>query len=175
MKIFVWNDRGLGSTRAFNVLHFHMQETKPEVMFLIETRCDHVKLENWRIKLGFACKLVVDSVGKSGGLCLFWSSDLHVELLTYSQAHMDVRIWHNKNHSWRFTGFYGHPDRSLRAQSWILLRQLAGMYNLPWVCMGNFNEIQCDSEKIGGAKNLGMRYQNFGKLWRSRASMIWGS
>ena len=61
-------------------------------MFLLETKCQQVKLENWRIKLRYTGKLVVNSVGRAGGLCLFWSQDVKVELLSYSIAHIDIRI-----------------------------------------------------------------------------------
>ncbi|KAK3212423.1 hypothetical protein Dsin_017129 [Dipteronia sinensis] len=61
MKIFVWNASGLGSSRTFNTLHFHKQEVKPEVMFLMETRCGHDKMEKWRVSLGYRGKLVIDS------------------------------------------------------------------------------------------------------------------
>ena len=62
------------------------------MMFLIETKCDHKKLEIWRVKLGFGGKLVVNSIGRLGGLCLFWSSDVLVKLLSFSLALINVRI-----------------------------------------------------------------------------------
>ncbi|KAK2641359.1 hypothetical protein Ddye_023122 [Dipteronia dyeriana] len=51
--------------------------------------------------------------------------------------------------SWRLIGFYGHPDRSHRGHSWTLLRRLAGLFSLPWVCIGDLNEIICDNDKRG--------------------------
>ncbi|KAK3212709.1 hypothetical protein Dsin_017415 [Dipteronia sinensis] len=116
----------------------------------METRCKATKLENWRVKLGFKGKLVVDSFGNSGGLCLFWSDEVNVDLLSFSQAHIDVRICHFQKPVWRFTGFYGHPRQDQRCHSWTMLRRLAGMSKLPWICMGDFNEILWDSEKLGG-------------------------
>ena len=92
MKIFVWNAQGLGSPRAFNILRCHKQDNNPEMMFLMQTRYQVTKLENWKLKLGFQRKLVVNSVGNAGGLCLFCSDEMDVELLSYSQAHIDVRI-----------------------------------------------------------------------------------
>ncbi|KAK3219283.1 hypothetical protein Dsin_013253 [Dipteronia sinensis] len=44
-QIFVWNARGLGSSRVFNTLRYHKQEVKPEVMLLMETRDSRQK---WR-------------------------------------------------------------------------------------------------------------------------------
>ena len=117
MRILSWNARGLGSTRAFNSLLSHKQDWKPDLIFLMETHCQHEKLERWKIKLGFNSKLVINSVGLSGGLCLFWTNDNVVELLTYSQDHIDVRIRLGNNKIWRFTGFYGHPVQAQRVHS----------------------------------------------------------
>ncbi|KAK3192990.1 hypothetical protein Dsin_024300 [Dipteronia sinensis] len=148
MKTFIWNARGLGSNRAFNILRSHKQETKPELMFLIKTKCDHVKMEKWRVQLGYSSKLVVNSIGRSGGLCIFWDESIDVTLLTFSQEHIDVMIKEKDRQQWRFTGFYGHPDRNQKHHSWT---RLAGMSCLPWVCMGDFNEVLSDDEKLGGS------------------------
>ncbi|KAK2665571.1 hypothetical protein Ddye_004145 [Dipteronia dyeriana] len=104
-------------------------------------------------------KRVVDSVGKSGGLCLMWDNSIIVDLLSYSPGHIDVRIQDEGNRVWRFTGFYGNPVQAQRLNSWTLLRRLAGLYNMPWVVLGDFNEIMCDSENVGGSN----------KNWRDMA------
>lgn len=43
--------------------------------------------------------------------------------------------------NWRFTGFYGNPDASLRHSSWTLIRRLFGMYEFQDVPIigGDFN------------------------------------
>ncbi|KAK3228427.1 hypothetical protein Dsin_000308 [Dipteronia sinensis] len=105
----------------------HIQETKPYVMFLLETRCDHKKIERWHVKFDFSRKLVVDSTGKSSGLCLFWYGNVVVDLLTYSPEHIDVTIQHSQGPNWRFTGFYYHPGQYLRMNSWSILSRLAGL------------------------------------------------
>ncbi|KAK3221776.1 hypothetical protein Dsin_008801 [Dipteronia sinensis] len=92
MKIFAWNVRGLGSSRTFNILRTYMQDVKPEIVFLIETKCTSAKMERWRVKLGFCSKIVVDSIGRSGGLCLFWNDNVTVNLVTFSQGHIDVNV-----------------------------------------------------------------------------------
>ncbi|KAL8465963.1 hypothetical protein ACS0TY_035172 [Phlomoides rotata] len=46
-------------------------------------------------------------------------------------------------------GFYGFPDRSLRHLSWNLLRQLASINNLPWVCIRDFNDLLSADDKKG--------------------------
>ncbi|KAK2644594.1 hypothetical protein Ddye_019789 [Dipteronia dyeriana] len=56
-----------------------------------------------------------------------------------------------------FTG-----NSSIRSQSWTLRCHLAGVLGLPWLCLGDFNEILWDSEKSGGAD----------KSWRALADFI---
>ncbi|KAK3205397.1 hypothetical protein Dsin_019443 [Dipteronia sinensis] len=105
------------------------------MMFFIETKCDHKKLEYLRVKLGFIGKLVVNNVGRSEGLCLFLYANVIVDLLSFSPAHIDVSIMHDNILKWRFTGFYGHPETDQRSHSWTLIRRLLKMSNLPWLCL----------------------------------------
>ena len=50
---------------------------------------------------------------------------------------------------WRLTGFYGFSESSRRRESWDLLRLLAGSSELPWVCIGDFNDLLAATEKRG--------------------------
>ncbi|KAK2638243.1 hypothetical protein Ddye_026038 [Dipteronia dyeriana] len=136
MNTFVWNTRGLGSVRAFQVLRNHMQNYSSGIVFLMETKVNHIRMENICVNLGFEGKLVVDCEGRSGGLGLFWSKK-------------------------RFTGFYGHPEQNQRSHAWILLKWLHDMYKLPWLCAGDFNEIIYDDEKLGGPPRNRRMMENF--------------
>lgn len=51
---------------------------------------------------------------------------------------------------WRLTGFYGIPKRGRRHESWALLKFLARVSNLPWVCTGDFNDLLFAVDKKGG-------------------------
>ncbi|KAK2662464.1 hypothetical protein Ddye_001038, partial [Dipteronia dyeriana] len=83
-------------------------------------------MEVLRVKLGYEGKLVVNCVGKSGGLVLFWNNHLDVTLLSYSIGHIDVCIQIGANRRWRLIGFYGNPNSAQRGHSLNLLRRLAG-------------------------------------------------
>ncbi|KAK3221802.1 hypothetical protein Dsin_008827 [Dipteronia sinensis] len=47
-------------------------------------------------------------------------------------------------------GFYGHPVAAKRYHSWTLLKRLKDISDLPWLCVGDFNEILYGFEKQGG-------------------------
>ena len=53
--------------------------------------------------------------------------------------------------AWRITGFYENPITANLEHSWALLKHLSLKLNLPWLCMGDFNEIVKAEEKMGGA------------------------
>lgn len=53
-------------------------------------------------------------------------------------------------YSWKFTGFYGNPDYALRGASWSLLSHLSQLTPDDWLCLGDFNEISDQTERVGG-------------------------
>lgn len=65
-----------------------------------------------------------------------------VSVLSHSDYHIDVEIKMDREQPHRMTGFYEFADRGLRHQSWALLRQLATQAQLPWVLLGDFNDLQ---------------------------------
>ncbi|KAK2649995.1 hypothetical protein Ddye_017484 [Dipteronia dyeriana] len=107
-------------------------------------------MEVLRIKLGFVGKLVVNAVGRGGGLCLFWTNRVDILFLSFSKVHIDVQVKSHVLEIWRLTGFYGNPEAEQCCHGWTLLLCLQGMPQLPWLCVGDFNEILQDGKKMGG-------------------------
>ena len=61
---------------------------------------------------------IVDCVGWGGGLALLWINKALVEVLSFSNQHVDARIGDfNSGHVWRFTGFYESADVNQRCRS----------------------------------------------------------
>jgi exonuclease III len=146
-----WNCRGLGTPRTVRDLCRLVKEKKPALVFLMETKLRQKKLETIRCRIGYYGLFVVDCIGRSGGLALLWSSEISVEIQNYSQHHINAVIKAPINDApWKFTGFYGHPVPTKRHITWSLLQILAQFDPLPWVCIGDFNEILTPSEKVGG-------------------------
>ncbi|PON56647.1 Endonuclease/exonuclease/phosphatase [Trema orientale] len=83
---------------------------------------------------------------------LLWKNGWNVTIHSFSNGHIDAPVVTEEKVHWRFTGFYGHPSQSKRKFSWDLLRRLNGLFSLPWVCGGDFNEILCLSEKVRGSE-----------------------
>lgn len=73
-----------------------------------------------------------------------------VDTETYSPNHIDVRAHTQASPLWRLTGIYGHPEEQRKTETWRLMRHLHALASLPWVCLGDFNEILASDEKNGG-------------------------
>ena len=64
-------------------------------------------------------------------------------------AHIDATFHAMGTREWHFTGFYGHPKTAKRGDSWTLLRRLQRYDDMPWLVVGDFNEILEANEKSG--------------------------
>jgi hypothetical protein len=114
----------------------------------METKISGKRVEKLAGALGFAGAYAVDSDGLSGGIGLFWSTDVVVDIKSFNSNHIDavVSAKDGSGSPWRFTGFYGESRREKRHLSWTLLRRLHSLRSLPWLCMGDFNETMYGTE-----------------------------
>ena len=67
------------------------------------------------------------------------------------------------NQPWRLTGFYGRPEEQRKQESWQFLKHLHSRDDVPWVCIGDFNEILSASKKQGRL----LRHPRFMEEFRS--------
>ncbi|KAH9764852.1 hypothetical protein KPL70_001671 [Citrus sinensis] len=94
--------------------------------------------------------LAVNRNGKGGGLAMLWYNEANVHVTSYSNHHIDARVQREDGSWMRCTGIYGHPEMSQKHHTWILLKRLADLFDIPWLCFGDFNEILHPNEKLGG-------------------------
>ena len=99
--------------------------------------------------LGYDNVFAVSSSGRSGGLGLYWNKNTKVEILPFSQYHIDSIISENGGEPWRFTCVYGEAQIAERHKTWDMLKFIKASSPLPWVCMGDFNEVLHRSEHDG--------------------------
>jgi hypothetical protein len=149
MKLFSLNCRGLGNLETVRELHMLVTKEDPVIVFLMETRLELRCLEFLRVRLGMCGCFGVNRHGFGGGLALLWRSSVSVHVQSYSNHHIDADVVVEDGLKWRLTGFYGHPERGLRGYSWALLRHLCSTRSLPWLVMGDFNEVTSLEEQWG--------------------------
>lgn len=146
MNLLSWNCRGLGNPRTVCVLGDLLKSRKPDFLFLSETISTANKIEDLRIRFGFAQCFAVNRVGNSGGLAVFWKHHVRCEVMGYSRNHIDICFLNSSNvASWRLSCFYGFPERSRRMQSWDFIRSLYNKSPLPW-CISLGISMTCSIE-----------------------------
>lgn len=68
---------------------------------------------------------------------------------TFSPNHIDAIVNKANDDEWGFIGFYGEPDTSNHHILQANLRRLNSKHLLPWICVGDFNEITKAHENLG--------------------------
>jgi hypothetical protein len=114
----------------------------------METKISGKRVEKLISTFGFSGGFAVDSDGLSGGIGLFWSSAVTVDIKSFNSHHIDavVQCKDGSVPTWRFTGMYGESRRENRHLTWTLIRRLHQLRNLPWLCSGDFNETLYSTE-----------------------------
>ncbi|XP_031092328.1 uncharacterized protein LOC115997019 [Ipomoea triloba] len=84
-------------------------------------------MELVRVQLGFQNMFVVDASGHKGGLAMLWQDSMELVITGFLKNHVDSTVILDiGSPQWRFTGYYGYPERARRRESWQLLRTLSG-------------------------------------------------
>jgi hypothetical protein len=77
-----------------------------------------------------------------------------VEILLFSQYHIDARIMERDCEPWRITCVYGEAQVAQRFKTWDMLKHIKSSNPLPWVCLGDFNEVLFQHEHEGVAARI---------------------
>ncbi|XP_074297333.1 uncharacterized protein LOC141628043 [Silene latifolia] len=151
MNLLSLNCRGLGNPDAVNNLRALVRREAPAILFLCETKLCGRDMRRVREKLDGYYGIEVDSMGRAGGLAFMWKKEVDCTLMTASLHHIDMTV-REREREWQVTCFYGWPSVSDRHLYWELLRLLGRKSNLPWLCMGDFNEVLYSTEMKGGSR-----------------------
>lgn len=95
-------------------------------------------------------KTVGQSDERSGGLILYWK-EFAISLRHKTENYNDVFVGSGQEKFWRLTGFYGEPKWKDKHQTWRRLRELQNVCDMPWLVIGDINEILYSFEKEGGS------------------------
>lgn len=87
-----------------------------------------------------------------GGVALLWRNEGSVNIIGCCHNYIDFEVTHEQLGSWRYTVYYGFPERERRVDSWNMMRELATMSVLPWCIIGDFNYMVTLEEKKGGVR-----------------------
>jgi len=96
MKILSWNSRGAGSRTFLRNIRDLIRVYAPEVIFVLETRISGTVAAEALLskgRIGYGEKVVVDSVGRSGGMWMLWNPGVvNVRVLSQTTQKIDAII-----------------------------------------------------------------------------------
>jgi hypothetical protein len=103
--------------------------------------------------------IIQPSDGRKGGIIMMWRREVKLYQIEACPDYIDVRIEEEDSKIWRFTGLYGEFKWTEKYKTWDRIRKIHQRNNLPWLIMGDLNEILYAHEKKGG-RIRPQRYMN---------------
>uniref|UniRef100_A0A6N2N2Q5 Endonuclease/exonuclease/phosphatase domain-containing protein n=1 Tax=Salix viminalis TaxID=40686 RepID=A0A6N2N2Q5_SALVM len=136
-------DKGAGSREFCAVMKDLRKTHNFHIMAIVEPRVSGVKADKIVEQLNFESSCRVEAQGMSGG----------------------------SNEKWLFTVVYANPNAILKKQCFEEVAKLASGVRLPWMVIGDFNEILMADEKIRGAAVDNQRCYHFAR-WVQECQLI---
>ena len=152
MNIILWNCRGALNPHFQRTVADLVNRHSPAVLIITETRIGGDRAKEITSRLPFDGVIIADTIGFAGGIWLLWNSDrVDVAQLacTEQEIHATVKV-RSSNLSWLISSIYASPRVAERKFLWSNLVHTASLHHLPWLLLGDFNEVLCSDDKFGG-------------------------
>ena len=150
MTMMYWNARGLArSSFKPNLLHL-IAHNKPDILVLVETKVSRSHTADIVGSLPYDSWFLVEPVGFAGGILILWDParvSLHVINSNAQGVHALVEV--NTNNFFLST-IYANTKFRIRKNLWNDLIDVAHNIDMPWLVIGDFNEVLSQNEKWGG-------------------------
>ncbi|XP_062009065.1 uncharacterized protein LOC133725714 [Rosa rugosa] len=169
-KILFWNARGAGSENFRSAISDLVRLHSIDILAICEPRVQFARASTTLNNLGFSDSRVMEAEGFSGGLWLLWNKNkVKVDFIDENFRSISIKITLTGKPAWMLTVVYASPNHTSRASLWSYFDNLAANNNLPWMLIGDFNELVSSVDKNGGSFN-----GKFGGLrnWINRNAMI---
>ena len=160
INVLTWNCRGVLNPCFRRALHDLLQINNPAILILTETRLGGERAAALARSFPFDGFLCTKTIEFAGGIWMLRNSAaVEVEHLcsTEQEIHVSVKVYNSK-YVWLLLAIYASPRRAEHRLLWENLFVIAGLHNLPWVMVGDFNDIIVCEEKWGG------NIPNFGRI-----------
>lgn len=132
-------------------------------MFLMETKNCRNVLEDLKVWLGYDKVFTVNLRGLSGGLAVFWKSDIKLEFKFADKNLIDMKVQFGE-FSFFQSCIYGQPSSEGKEIVWERLSRIGVGKSEKWCLVGDFNEILNNGEKLGGPIRAESSFKPFGDM-----------
>lgn len=145
-----WNCQGLGNPLTIQHLREITQSHNPVIVFLSETHQHSHYVNKVRKKLGYYMCVNVDPIDTTGGLSLWWKPDVSIEVHLSTKNFIDTTVsFVQSNTKARITWVYGPPYYSDKAAFWNSWSNRRRDDGIPWMVIGDLNELLWQHEMEG--------------------------
>ncbi|KAL1220562.1 hypothetical protein V5N11_003271 [Cardamine amara subsp. amara] len=126
----------------------------------METKQKLDYIESLKNSLGYNELVTVEPVGLSGGLVVMWKSSYKVEVLFSDKRIIDLKIQVGSM-VFFLSCIYGDPVPAMRNLVWEHITSIGMEQDDAWVLVGDFNELLCNEEKLGGPPRADSSFWDF--------------
>ncbi|XP_056690367.1 uncharacterized protein [Spinacia oleracea] len=153
MIIVAWNCRGI-ARRGFqsNIRHL-FKEHLPQILILTETKTSPKNTARIMKKTPFEKYVLAEPYGLAGGIIVMWNPNfINFQMIgrDLHTIHGIVEVNTSPPFSFCLSAVYASTKYKSRLETWHDLIDMSKLITVPWVVMGDFNEVTCQSEKLGG-------------------------
>ncbi|XP_057418501.1 uncharacterized protein LOC130712697 [Lotus japonicus] len=151
LKIISWNVRGALHENGKRFVKELIRTKNPDIVFLLETRCQFTRASRFWKSLGFSSSFISEAVGFRGGIWVLTktNANFNTRLLHMHNQAISFGIWRD-NFSWACTAIYASPSPAQREVFWDHLCHVRIGITIPWLLVGDMNEILSPTEVRGG-------------------------
>lgn len=142
----------------------------------METKNKRPALERIQRALHFKNNCYVDPEGTSGGLALWWTDEVNLDIRFKTKNIIRAVVSSpSLRFDWVTTFIYAPPKRQERALFWKSLVKMGQESLWPWLCIGAFNEVGSATENKEGLIVVVVELKDFSLFYRSVLLWIWNS
>lgn len=160
MNILSWNIRGAVNLAGRRVLKELASKHSLDIVIILEPHCQFDKVSRFWDRMGYLPMAISEANGHSGGIwVLGLKGRIQFSVLDIFPQVVSLKIGEGTN-AWICSAVYGCPIPSRRDELWDHLVILRRQFSLPWMLLGDFNEIILLLEVKGGEFSF-RRAKNF--------------
>ncbi|XP_057999359.1 uncharacterized protein LOC110643786 [Hevea brasiliensis] len=148
MTIVTWNIQGAAGRHSLRALKDLCRHHKSMILVLIETKISGPRADVISLSLGFGNWVRVEATGLSGGIWIFWNTDVVSVSVIYSHSQFIHCLVENVScFKWFFSTVYASPREHLRPILFFALTCITALSVGPWLLVGDFNPYAELSER----------------------------
>ncbi|MCH86532.1 RNA-directed DNA polymerase (Reverse transcriptase), partial [Trifolium medium] len=147
--------QGFANRKNKNHVGDLVRRYKPDILILFETHTMFTTAESYWARENYVKIDVQEVQGHSGGIWAMHRRGSDFNFTLVSKIHQCVSFIVSKGaEKWLCSGVYASPIYTVRPLLWNYLVDLSRSNALPWVAIGDFNDILLPSEQKGGVFSL---------------------